>query len=225
MKIILISLIAFFITINGYSKNRFTAFDNDTTVYSKNITDELAGSAFRKRAREYFLIIGKDTLNLNCYFTEKKSDNSVDLEIADHSIKSDKKITYRQLLNYIKIILPVAAKEFNFEDLDQVYIGRIIDEGDLAIYVTYQYLKKFGSIKRKVSYTALTTFLTQSKLASDFNNLLKPYSRLVYTTSIEEYFFASKQELYIRNKIETEPSKVPKKIFDGITWLELKPKQ
>ena len=118
MKVISSSLIAFFITINGYSKNRFIANENDTTVYTKNITNEIAGSAFRKRAKEYFLIIGNDTLNLNCYFTEAKSNNLVDLEIGDHRIKADKKITYSQLLSYIKIILPVAAKDFSFKNLN-----------------------------------------------------------------------------------------------------------
>jgi len=206
----------------GYGKS---VFKTDTIIGSRNITNELPGSALRKRAKEYFVIAGKDTSFLQCYFIESKDGNSVDIDIADHYMVPKEKITYNEFIKELKAILPIAAKDFNFKKLNSIFVGRIIRKGDIAIEITNQYAQKFGSTNKKIDFQKTTIFLTHSKLADDFNTLLKPYSFSVHNTPIEHPFFTTRNELFSQSKIETDPKKVPEKIFDCMVWLELKAKK
>lgn len=53
----------------------------DTIVGKKVLTDEIAGSAYRKRAIGYFVIVGNDTSDFACIFTESKSDGKVWIDL------------------------------------------------------------------------------------------------------------------------------------------------
>jgi len=191
----------------------------DTIVGSKTITDEIAGSAYRKRAIGYFVIINKDTSDYTCILTESKDGGNVGIDLHIPYLKAS--MSYSQRLAELKILLPSAAKDFNFDSLRGISFGRLVLSGDLAIDVTKQYFQKFGTSDKLESYTTVGQFLKESKLGTDLNILFKPYSISVDKVSIEKLFLTSRQDLYWASKIETDTTKVPDKILDCITWATL----
>ena len=188
----------------------------DTIVGSKTITNEIPGSAYRKKAIGYFVIIGNDT----CIFTESKDDNKVGIDLNIKYLKAS--MTYRQRLKELKIILPKAATDFNFDSLTGIGFGRLILSGDLAIDVTKQYRQKFGASNKLQSYPTVQQFLKQSKLCEDIDNLFKPYSISSDRVSFEKLFLTSRKELYWASKIEADTSNVPDKILDCNLGVKLK---
>lgn len=82
----------------GCNDNRHNSFTQtkaenkvsvDTIVGSKTITDEIAGSAYGKRAIGYFVIIDKDTSDYTCIFTESKGDGKVGIDLNIKYFKAD----------------------------------------------------------------------------------------------------------------------------------------
>ena len=65
--------------------------------------------------------------------------------------------------------------------------------GDLAIEVTEQYTKRFGMKGTITQYRELEKILAESRLNSDLDQLLEPYSLFIDRISVEEvyaeYFF------------------------------------
>ena len=194
----------------------------DTIVASKTIKDEISGSAYRKRATGYFVIIDNDTSDYTCIFSESKygGNVSIDLNIPD----SKAEMSYNQRLEELKIILPKAAKDYNFDSLSSISFGRLILSGDLAIKVTQQYRQKFGTSNKLESYTTVEQFLKESKLGADLNDLFKPYSMSVDKVFIEKLFLISRQDLYWASKIEVDTTIIPDKILDCMTWVKLSKK-
>jgi hypothetical protein len=198
-----------------------TNLTNDTVIGSKTIIDEIAGSAYRKRATGYFVIIGKDTSDYTYIFTESKDGGKVGIDLNIPYSKAA--MTYRQRLEELKIVLPKAATDYNFDSLTSISFGRLILSGDLAIDITNQYRQKFGtSDKIKVEdYKVVEQFLASSKLGADLDKLFKPYSISIDKVSIEKLFFTTKKELYWASKIETDSINTPDKILDCMTWVKL----
>jgi len=215
-------LFASIISSVGVNAHNHISLKADTSVGSKIITNELPGSALRKRATEYFIIDGMDTTHFQCYFIESK-DGSVEIDLADHFINSKQKLAYDEYLKNFKAVLPTASKDFNFNKLHQISFGRLLHKGDLAIEVTNQYFRKFGTNTQKIDYKKTSLFLAHSKMADDINLLFKKYAIAVNNVSMEHPFFTTKNELLGQNKIRTELTQVPSKIFDSLIWLELKP--
>ncbi|MET4084015.1 hypothetical protein ABIB40_003988 [Pedobacter sp. UYP30] len=228
INLILVLFIVLLTACNDNRQNRFAQklIENkviiDTIVGSKTITDELAGSAFRKRAIGYFVIIDRDTSDYSCIFTEAKDGGNVEINLNASYLKPA--ISYKKRLAELRIILPNAAKDFNFDLLTGISFGRLISSGDLAINVTKQYHQKFGASDKLKSYTAVAQFLKESKLGTDLNNVLKPYSISVDKVSIEKLFFTSPRGLYWASKIETDSLNVPDKILDCIIGVHLRKK-
>lgn len=227
-KIALGFLLVFLTGCNDNRQNNFVliATDNkitiDTIVGSKTINDEIAGSAFRKRAIGYFVIINKDTSDFTCIFTESKKSSEVGIDLNIKYFKAS--MTYQKRLDELKIILPKAATDFNFDSLSSISLGRLILSGDLAIEVTKEYRQKFGTSNNLESYAAVEQFLKESKLGSDIDTIFKKYSLSVEKVSIEKLFLTSRDELYWASKIETDSSNIPDKILDCLTWVKLKKK-
>jgi hypothetical protein len=225
IKLTLGLLVVLLASCNDNRQNSFaqTTAENkvtvDTIIGSKGITDEIAGSAYRKRATGYFVIIGKDTSDYTCIFTESKDGGKVSISLNIPYSKAT--MTYRQRLEELKIILPKAAKDYNFDSLSSISFGRLILSGDLAIEVTQQYRQKFGTSNKLESYTTVEQFLKVSKLGTDLNVLFKPYSISVDKVSIEKLFLTSRQDLYWASKVETDTTKIPDKILDCMTWAIL----
>ncbi|MBK7885274.1 MAG: hypothetical protein IPJ81_16955 [Chitinophagaceae bacterium] len=196
-----------------------------TYIGSKDVTDEITGSAYTKRAKAYFMITDKDTSGFICNFSENKEDGEIVMAISNDK----EKLSYQQRMNEMAKILPVAAKDFPFDSLRSVYIGRLVSTGDLAIDITNEYTKKFGG-KAKASDNEIvflnnksaSAFLLESKLATDFNTLFKPYSLTVSHVSVEKVFFTSKESIYLSSKVEKDTTSVPDKILDAMIWLDLK---
>lgn len=207
--------------VNSATTTEKTNLTNDTVIGSKTITDEIAGSSYRKRATSYFVIIGKDTSENTFILTQSKEGGKVGVDLNIPYSKAS--MTYRQRLDELKTILPKAATDYNFDSLTSISFGRLILSGDLAIDITNQYRQKFGtSDKIKIEdYKVVEQFLATSKLSSDLNNLFKPYSISVDKVAIEKLFFTTKKELYWASKIETDSINTPDKILDCMTWVKL----
>ncbi|MBG9377905.1 hypothetical protein I5907_16815 [Panacibacter sp. DH6] len=217
-------LLAFGLTLSFNFGNPKPIQDNsiflpDTTVGSKIITDEIAGSAYRKSAKGYFLIIGKDTSKFTCIFSDSKDGKYVSLDF----IGKDNQTSYRERMEHLRIILPFASKDYKMDSLKSIYFGRLVNNGDIAIYLTKNYRMKFGKSDKISNYSTISRFIEKSKLCSDINLIFKPYSISVKKVMVEKVFFTSKKELNRTSKIETKPSEINDKILDCLTWISLKP--
>jgi hypothetical protein len=193
---------------------------NDTVIGSKTITDEIAGGAYRKRAISYFVINGKDTSKFKCIFVELKDSGKV---VIDLNIPYQKdEVTYRQRMSELKKLLPIAKQDFNFDSLRSIYLGRLVQNGDIAIEITKQYTDKFGKPKKITDYGKVEMFLKESQLGEDLNRIFNLYSIDVESVSSEKLQFFPKKELLTMSKIETDTTKITEKILDCMTWVILK---
>jgi hypothetical protein len=225
IKTILGLLTIFLLGCNDNRQNSFAfaTMENkatvDTIVGSKTITDEIAGSAYRKRATGYFVIIGKDTSDYTCILTESKDGGKVSIDLNIPYSKAE--IPYRKRLEELKTILPKAATDYNFDSLASISLGRLILSGDLAIDITKQYRQTFGTSNKLKDYKTVEQFLLKSKLSTDLDNLFKEYSISVDNVSIEKLFLTSRKELYWASKIETDTTNIPDRILDCMTYVKL----
>lgn len=121
----------------------------------------------------------------------------------------------------MKSILTRAEKEYNFDSISSISLGRLILNGDLAVDLTNNYYQKFGTNSKLESYSNVRSFLKESKLGADMNDLFKPYSISVDDVSIEKLYFTSRKELLLASKIETDTLTIPYKILDCIVWIRL----
>ena len=188
----------------------------DTLTGSIPITDEIAGSAYRKRAKGYFIIAGGDTSAFMPIFTESKK------SIVGIDIRFNKEMTYAQQFKELKTLLAEAVKDFEFDSIRSITLGRLISTGDLAIEISNE-LNLDKELKNNLNdYPKVVVFLMKSKLTSDFNSLLNPYNIYVDTIYPEKLFFASQKEIFTYSKIETDSVQIPDKILDCITGIGLK---
>ncbi|MGB4774399.1 MAG: hypothetical protein WBP45_04450 [Daejeonella sp.] len=218
---------------NKASENRKQVTINvDTIVISKDLTGQVAGSAYMKRSTGYQICIGIDTSDLMIVLSELKEGGRIYVDF-NHYLGRTKK-NYRNKMEELKVILPKAKDDYNFADLKtlSVGIGRLASNGDLAIKVTNEYNKKFGKGVKVPMYKMLpihqkvSDFLLQSTLAKDMNTLFEPYSFVVKRVSVEKVAFMPKKSLYYNSaKIETGPAEVPDKILDCIIGIGLEKKE
>lgn len=107
----------------------------DTVIVSQIITDQLPGSAYRKRATAYFIVVNSDTSDFRPVFMEYNDGNiGVDLNIS----YSRNNITHEQRMNELAKILKKATNEYSMESLRGIRLGRLILTGDVAVEVTRQ---------------------------------------------------------------------------------------
>lgn len=190
-------------------------YKSDTVVVTVDMNETLAGSAYRKRATGYFLMINNDSSIYMPSFTES-NEGKVSLMLGLHPL-----LTYQEQMEQLHVLLPAAAKTYNFDSLNGIYLGRLVQTGDLVIDITNEYLtafKGYGSTAT-TEYKKIEDFLTDSKLGRDMNELFKPYGLEVTGTSVEKVFFTSLHK-YI--KIDSaQHTIIPEKILDCMTWVEL----
>ncbi len=192
---------------------------NFSEVGRKEIHDEIAGSNYRKRAIGYFTITETDTSKYMCIFSESKVGGEVSMDLNIPHYKNN--MTYKDRLNELKKILPEAKKDFNFDSLNYLLAGRLIESGDLAIDVMRQYEQKFNMTNRFESYSAVESFLKESKLGLDLDSLFKPHSIKVRKVYIEKLFFTTRQDLIRASKLETDTTEIPNRILDCLIIVEL----
>jgi len=213
---------------NGQKGNEKTKIKIDqntqTTIGKKNITNEIAGSAYRKRATGYFVISKSDTSGFMPIFYESQDNGKIGINL--NLPYSNNTETYNQRLSEIKLILPKAFEEYNPDSLNGLSIGRLILTGDLAIEITNDYKSKFGDNENILTtdYKGVSDFLLESKLTKDLNKLFEPYSIVVEKVSIEKAFFTSKDELIKFSSLTQDTSMIPNKVLDCMTWIKFKNK-
>jgi hypothetical protein len=190
----------------------------DTVVGSKAVINEIAGSAYRRKAKSYFLVTNyNDTSVFNCIVTES-NEGAVGIEL---NLPYRKTLTYRQRMNELEKLLPAAARDFNFDSLQSVSLGRLVLSGDLAVDVTEQFMES-GYDEQLPKYDVASLFVKESILQDDLNRLFAPYSIEVDRVSIEKLFYTTKKELLNLNVLEKDTAIIPSKIVDCITWVRLK---
>ncbi len=183
----------------------------DTLIGKNNITNEISGSAYRKQATEYFVIIEKDSSSFRPIFSE--SNGSIWLNLNLPYSKPTK--NYYQRLSELELILPVAASEYNIDSLKSIFFGRLVLSGDLAILVTQEYKRKFGDRKYIATkdYHQISEFiLKESTFVKDLNRILEPYSKQVSGIDIEKVFFTSKDVLLKYSKVSKDTTLIPEKV-------------
>jgi hypothetical protein len=181
------------------------------------ITDEIAGSAYRKKAMGYFVVDKGDTSSLMFVFSEAKESEKINLLFRESERR--RAITYRQKLEQLKKILPEAAKDFKIDSLDAVSIGRLIFNGDIAVELTEEFLK---SGNPQLDNYHLALFMKDSRLAKDMNEVFSGYSIRVNGFSLEKTHFSSKEVLLRVSSIERDSTTIPEKIIDCQTWISFK---
>ena len=206
-------------------KNQNNAEKNSVSepvIGMKNVINEVAGSAYLNKAICYFVIANQDTSGFMPVFTESKDAGVVGIDLnLPYSNKSE---TYHQRIMELKLILNEAGKEFNFDSLRSMSVGRLILTGDLAVDITREYKNQFGE-KEKITtadYSKISDFLLNSGLTKDINELFEPYSKSVENVSIEKAFFITKEELFKVANVSEDIADVPDHILDCITWVRLK---
>lgn len=193
------------------------------SVGSRDMFEQIGGSAYLKRATQYFVITNNDTSGFSPIFTEAIDDGDIGLDL--NLSYSRKNIAHSRQMLQLKQILPVAALHYNLASLTEISIGRLILTGDLAVDVTLQYQEIFGKtapIIKTADYKKISEFLYTSRLKTDFERLFKPFGLSVEHVSIEKVFFADNRQLFTFSELQTDSLNVPAKILDCITWLKMK---
>ena len=218
----------------------------DTIVESKTIPHEISTSEFREK--EYFLVAGKDTSSLSCIFSENKNSGniSVTLEyndfhkisltpisfLSDTSAIGEKRIehkapyhkmTYQQQMETLRLILKESSKEFDLSKMRNISL-MLLSSGDLAIEITEQYTKRFGTKVSTSKYRELEKILVGSRLKSDLDKLFKPYSVFTDRIAIEKVYFTNKKDFLTKSKANTTV-KVPDAILNCFIYINLNQKK
>lgn len=188
-------------------------------VYKRAVTDELAGGAYRKRADGYRIISGKDTSDFVCIFTESKENGRVGLDFYFTGGRCSR--TYRRKMQELEMILPVAAKDYDFTQFRLISMGRLIESGDLAAEISKQFSEKWGEASELKDYQQITDFLRESRLGASLDSLLMPYLLKVESVAAEKLIFTTREDLYLACVLEQDTSLMPQKILDCITWVNL----
>lgn len=207
--------------VNSLQQPEFNNLTIDTLVYSRSIINELAGSAYREKAIGYSVIAGNDTSDFTCFVYKFKVSVSGNVGMSIRFEKAT--VSYEQRLQELHLILPKASKDFDFDLLTSINMGRLILSGDLAIELTKLYREQFGNsnVINGKSYKNIEQFLSNSKLALDLNKLFYPFSLEVETISVEKVFFTTKEELYKSSKVEIAFTKAPDRILDCMIGIKL----
>jgi hypothetical protein len=188
-------------------------------IGQKNITDEIAGSNYRKKATQYFIINEGDTSTFRPIFSEARDGQQVNIYLRAHRL--DKK-TLKEQLQELKQILPAAEKEYNLDSLRSFYGGSFIDMGEHAIRVTNGYINKHGQ-KRGIPtkhYTEISNMLVKS-VSEELNNAFKSNNIVVKKASIEKAHYVPKEYFLKRNKTKIDTANIPNEIINAMLWVTL----
>lgn len=197
------------------SQTKTRANKPHTFVLRFDVNEELAGSAYREKATGYLLVVKNDSTLFFPAFTKSK-EGRVNLILGLHP-----SLTYHKQMHQLQSILPYAARDYNFDSLSSIYVGRLIQTGDLAIQVTNEYLDTFDGYASTATteYDTIASFLSNSQLARDFNKLFAPYGLEAAGTSIEKVFFTEMNESIKLDS--TLHEQYPAKILDAMTWVRM----
>jgi hypothetical protein len=208
----------------------------DTIVAKKTISSDIRSSSYKEK--EYFVVIRKDTSIFSCIFFENNINrkirinfdydvnkrgsvsllNSIPVIEKEYNIPYSK-ITYKQQLNELSMILKKSLEDFNLSQVQYICF-ELSSNGDLAINITNQFMKSKTKNRKYIEQ-----ILLNSQFCSDLNNILKPYSIAIEQISIEKFSLISKEIFYEVCRIETKETKIPDKILDCMVYVEVKQKK
>ncbi len=167
----------------------------------------------------YFIITDGDTSDINFIFSEEKDGKAVFMSFSEPEPST---VTYRQKLEQLKQVLPEAAKDFRIDSLNGALIRTLASNGDIAIDVTEEFMKLDSS---RFEYGYIESFLKDSKLARDMNEMFADYSIKVKRFYIEKLHYTSKEDLLWMSVIEQDTATIPDRVIDCITWIDFEPIQ
>ena len=188
---------------------------NDTVVISKKITDEIAGSSYRKRATKFQLVNLMDTSKFSIIISESNN-NEFDHEGSIYlEIYFDKNKNYKEQKQELKKILIEAARHYNLDSLKSIYSIWPPSLGDLNIKISKELENKNGLKAVPENYRKLCDFLLTSSLTQEMNDVFKDYKLIVKGYGIEHFGYSDIETLKEYSKIESQPNTFPKKIITG----------
>lgn len=217
-----ILFVLFFNSVCGYASESTgtISFNKDTVVISKTITNEIAGSAYRKRATQYQVLSQSDTSRFAIILIESNK-NEFDHDGSVHlKFHFDKNKSFREQKEELNILLDKASKDYKFDSLKSIFSLWLPSLGDLNITLSRE-LENNKDIKSIVkNYWKLNDFLLASSLSIELNEIFKKYNLSVKQYAIEHFgYFAKPGTLNRYSKIETNPAAFPKKIMEGSMWV------
>jgi hypothetical protein len=186
---------------------------HDTLIRSEMLITPIAGSA--SNSERFYLVIKNDTSDFTCLINTSTESGTYSLNISFYASN----ISYEERLKELEIILPHINKKYPLDSLRSIYMGRLIYYGNLAVAITEAYHREYTSYKNVEDYQAISTFLLKTKLANDFNKILKPYGVSIQKISPEKIFFADKKELLLLSKVTHNQDSISDKILDCMLWL------
>lgn len=197
-----------------------TILPADTVVISKPITNEIAGSSYRKRATQYQVVYQSDTSNFSIIVIESNK-NEFDHDGSVHfNFHFDKNKSFREQKEELYILLNKASQEYKFDSVKSIFSLWLPSLGDLNITFSKE-LENNKDVKLILkNYWKLNDFLLKSSLAKELNEIFKKFNLTVKQFTIEHFsYFAKPETLNRYSKIETNPTAFPSKIMEGAMWI------
>ncbi|MES2766606.1 MAG: hypothetical protein V4642_12100 [Bacteroidota bacterium] len=227
MKLYLVIAFVSLLAISSCGKNSDATISqkatSDTIIGTKEITNELPGSNYRKRAKGYFLIINQDTSKFMPIAGETNQNDFSNKGRVWLNLNSDSSMSYREQIAELSLLFPHIFRDFKIDSLKSISLGRLEFMGDLAIITTKQLSEVLKTEKAFYSnYKRVQELLKKSKLGEDFNAVLKPYNLVVGDVWVEKVMFTDKKYLYQNSKIETDSTLIPNKILDCMIGIRIK---
>jgi len=189
---------------------------NDTIVISKKITNEISGSAYRKKATQYQLINSFDTSKFSIIISESNSNEFDHAGSVYLELNFDKDKSFRQQKQELKVLLANASKEYKLDSLKSIYSIWTPTLGDLDLKVSKELESRKDIKKIQNNYWRLNDFLLNSSLSLEINDIFSQYKLTVKQYSIEHLSYYSKLEILKEySKIETKPIDFQMEIIAG----------
>lgn len=174
----------------------------DTTVVVQVVPEEILGADYTQK--EYFVIMKNDTSSFSCVITKSKISGKMSMRyqytpfekiassystkdtsaVSEHKPvrRFNHKLTYKEQIIELKLILKYALKDYDLSKLSRVSIDMSSING-LSQNILEKYVSQFGTIDYP-SYQKVRTLIENSLFKSDLNNLLSPYSVIIKETFV-----------------------------------------
>jgi len=214
-SILLTSLIYFSCGLPSTKKDLETT-KNDTIVISKKITDEISGSAYRKRATKFQLVNQLDTSNFSIIISESNNNEYDNEGVVYLEIEFDKDKNYKQQKQELKKILIEASKHYKLDSLKSIYSIWLPSLGDLNVKVSKELENKNQLESIPENYNKPCDFLLKSSLTQEINDIFKDYKLTVKGYGIEHFgYYSTGNVIKEYSKIETKIYDFPRNVITG----------
>jgi hypothetical protein len=199
---------------NSSEKNDTQKIRSDTIVKVLVIPDEIAGTGYIEK--EYFVVIKSDTSTCSSIITKNKSTGKVSMKYKhdpygkipysfslDDTVavaegvpikKMIKKLSYKDQIRELQLILNYASKDFKFNRLSNVSFMMSSIDG-LPESITKQYLNKYGEKFADAGNEKAANLIKGANLTEDLNKILARYSLSIKNIYIDGLAYYARQDL------------------------------